>query len=131
MIEIITEWLLIIYMEIATFILVTILSLILLRMIKKLPLSSLYIPWLLVSFGLFLLTIGVVKQEGCIGVAGLTLCLFWIKKLKHIEEFKEIEAIIREYIEELGELWFQECITVLRDHLKRIRGDNDEHLKDD
>jgi len=123
MIEIITEWILIIYMEIATFILVTILSLILLRMIKKLPLSSLYIPWLMTSFGLFLLTLGITKKEGCIGVAGLGLCLFWIKKLKKIEELKEIETIISEYFEELGELWFQECITVLRDHLKKIRGD--------
>jgi len=55
----------------------------------------------------------------------------WEEEQKREKELKEIEAIIREYIEELGELWFQECITVLRDHLKRIRGDNDEHLKDD
>jgi len=123
LIEQITEWLLIIYFEIATFIITIVLSTILWRKIRQLPLSSMYVPLLFVAFGFWLLGVGVWKKEGAVGVAGLALLMFWVKKCKFISELKELEPILREYIEELGEAWFKEVLYVLRDHLKKIRGE--------
>jgi len=117
----IVEWVLIIYMEIAVAIMTIVFSLFIKRAIRNLPLSSLYIPYLLIAFGLFLLTIGIHYQEGAISVAGLILACFWLKYRKPIEELKEIEALFREYLFELQEAWYKECIYVLREHLKKIK----------